>query len=203
LHHVLRLVVLTAATLGSSWAAYQSARWNGVQSRQLSRASAQRSESVRASNRAMQLAQIDVTAFAAWALAVGEGNQIAATFLRERFRTEFQPAFQAWLASAGRPRTIPAGTPFQRSEYRPTADAEAARLLDDAERAAAAGQRANQLSDNYMFTIVMFSTVVFLAGVDRPDQPARRTRFILGALPVALLIFALAFMLRLPVTIGF
>jgi len=202
-HSVLRLVVLTVSTLGSSWAAYQSARWNGVESQQFSRANMQRSESVRASNRAMQLAQIDVTVFATWALAVGEGNQTAATFLRERFRADFQPAFQAWLASAGRPKTIPAGTPFQRSEYRPAAEADAARLLHEAESAVAAGQRANQLSDNYMFAIVMFSTVVFLAGVDRPDHSARRTRLVLTALPVALLLFALVFMLRLPVMIGF
>lgn len=200
---VLKMAILALGTLGSSWAAYQSARWNGVQAQSFQRAGADRSESVRASNRGHQLEQVDVAAFATWLLAVGQGNHTAARFLRERFRAEFAPVFEAWLASAPSDQPVPRGTPFQRPEYHPAALQESARLLDRAESQAATGQRANQVSDNYMFSIVMFSTVIFLAGVDRPHDGGRRTRLFFIVLPICLFVFAVAFMVRQPVTIGF
>jgi hypothetical protein len=200
---ILRAIVLALATIGSSWAAYEAARWGGEQARQFARASAQRAESVRASNRAFQLAQVDVTSFAVWALAAGEGNARSASFLRARFRGEFALAFEAWLKSdpSG---VIPPGTPFQRPEYRNAALAEASGLLTEAQTAAVAAQRANQVADNFIFSVVLFSSVNFLAGIQpQSDQARPWTRRFMTALTCALLLFAAAFMLRLPPNVGF
>jgi hypothetical protein len=199
-----RLLVLGIATLSSSWAAYQSAKWSGHHSLELNRALARRSDSLRASNSALVKTQIDVNAFATWSLAVGLGSDSAATFLRRRFRPEFVPAFDAWLANAPGSRELPSGTPFQRPEYR-LADLEAAYQLDgEADEAAALGERATQVSDNYVFSIVLYAMVSFLASLERPENTPRTPAYVITELlPIGMLLFAIAFMSTLPVTVGF
>jgi hypothetical protein len=202
MYQLLRSVVLALATLGSSWAAYQAARWGGVQTINFDKANALRAESVRAANQAMQQAQVDVTTFVSWSLAKGQGNEATARFLRERFRKEFVPAFDSWLASADRPGTVPAGTPFQRPEYDLAYRTEAQRLTTEADAAAIIARHANQTSDNFMFSVVLFATVVFLAGVDVGKGP-RASRWFVSALAIACLTLGLAFLLRLPINVGF
>ena len=87
-------VLLALATVMSAWSAYQATRWSGVQATAFSRASALRSESVRASTSGGQLLNIDVETFLAWVAAVSEGDEREADFLRGRFRDEFKPAFE-------------------------------------------------------------------------------------------------------------
>lgn len=201
--HTMRTVVLATATLGSSWSAYQGALWSGVQAREYTRGSALRAESLRASSMAIQLAQIDVTTFAIWAQAVGAENRQAAAFLRERFRPEFVPAFEAWLAKGDKARRdFPPGTPFRQTEYHSAEMQKASRLLEQAETAVAEGQRANNISDNFLFAVVLFSMVIFLTGIEIQVTVRRPLRLVLAAIPFSLLVFALAFMLRLPSTAG-
>ena len=57
---VVATIVLAIATLATAWSGYQAARWGGVQSTSYSQAAALRTESVRTSNQAGQLAQIDI-----------------------------------------------------------------------------------------------------------------------------------------------
>jgi len=203
LTNLLRAACMTIATLGASWGAYQAARWGGVQARTFARASALRSESVRASNTALQLAQIDVTAFIAWAMERAQGNDKAALFLRQRFRPEFVPAFDSWLASAREAGATPEGTPFSRTEYQPAARAQADRLLHEAETSAVEGQKANQISDNFMFAVVLFGTVAFLAGVKVDEKTPRAMRIFLAGIAAAMLLCTTIFMLRLPQQVGF
>jgi hypothetical protein len=201
MHPVLRSVVLALATFGASWAAYQAALWSGEQARDFAKDNALRSESVRASNRAFQEAQVDVTTFAVWSLAVGQNNDRAATFLRARFRREFRPAFEGWLATRGAGAS-PDGTPFERPDYRVSARLDSMRLLDEAQAAGASATRANDISDRFMLTVVLFGTVTFLAGTDSDGRGSRAARRFIAAVTIALLVFAGVFLLRLPQLFG-
>jgi hypothetical protein len=202
MHAILRSVILAMGTLGSSWAAYQAALWSGEQAHHFAEANTIRSESVRASNQALQVAQVDVTTFAVWSLAASTKNDEAAAFLRARFRQEFRPAFEGWLASAGSSGVLPQGTPFERADYRVWYRDESKRLLAASEAASAEAGRANKASDQFMFSVVVFGTVVFLAGIDAGERAARSSRRFMAALAIALLVFACIFMLRLPQRIG-
>ena len=62
--------------------------------------------------------QIDVASFLAWADAAAQKDTRLTDFLESRFRTEFKPAFGAWLVSGSLEGAgIPDGTPFDLPEY--------------------------------------------------------------------------------------
>ena len=86
-------------------------------------------------------------------------------FYRERFRPEFKPAFEAWIATKplvteGAPRT-----PFVMPEYRLAARAEADRLDERAEELSAQVRRNIQRASNYVLGVVLFAVALFFAGM--------------------------------------
>ena len=92
-------VLLALATVATAWAAYQSRQWTGVQSQGYSKATAKRIAVNRFAALANRQVQIDVTTFIQWVDAREQGHAALADFYRTRFRSEFQPAFAAWLAT--------------------------------------------------------------------------------------------------------
>ncbi len=175
-------IVLAVAVVLTAWAAFQAGKWGGEQSIQFSVAGASRTESTRADTRGGQLAQIDVSMFtdfiAAYIDDIGTGaiepydgstfTPTTATlsgFLYNRFREEFRPAMDAWLATdpAGNPDAPQ--TPFDMDEYQVAEFAEAQRLVEIADQAAVDARTANQNGDNYVLTAVLFATVLFFSGI--------------------------------------
>ena len=175
-------IVLAVAVVLTAWAAFEAAKWGGEQSIQVSIAGATRTESTRADTRGGQLAQIDVAMYTDFAgayfedLASGkiepyDGAAFVPTtgtfsgFLYNRFRDEFRPAMDAWLATdPGNNPDAPA-TPFVMPEYT-VAEFEAADALAvTADQAAVDARAANQNGDNYVLTAVLFAAVLFFSGV--------------------------------------
>ena len=103
-HFELAATVLVAmAAVATAWASYQPAR--GTASRRGPSASiAARVESTRAANVANRQGQIDVSLFTQWVDAYARKETALAAFYDKRFRPEFKPAFDAWVAT-GRSRT--------------------------------------------------------------------------------------------------
>ena len=98
-------VLLAMAAVATAWAAYQSARWHGQQAEAQSASIAARVESTRTANVANRQVQIDVALFTQWVDAYARDETELADFYRKRFRPEFRPAFNAWVAT--KPRTNP------------------------------------------------------------------------------------------------
>ena len=73
----------------------------------------------------------------------GKAISIEAKFLRERFREEFRPAFEAWIAKANTTNPIPPGTPFELPEYTLAKYTESASLEEKATAAFNEGKDAN------------------------------------------------------------
>ena len=92
-------VVMSLAALATSWASYQASLWSGEQAEHSASAAALRTKSTRASNRADQLRLIDIGTFAHWMTAMAGRDSALAGFISARFRTEFKPAFEHWIAS--------------------------------------------------------------------------------------------------------
>jgi hypothetical protein len=86
-------------------------------------------------------------------------------FYFKRFRKEFRPAVDAWLAT--RPLKNPNAplTPFAMPQYKLAATAEAKRLDAEAEVSAATVRRNIQHSSNYVLGVVLFSVALFFAGM--------------------------------------
>lgn len=157
-------LILTIGSLVAAWSGSQAARWGGVQSSSYTAASARRVDAVRASNRAGQLGLYDSMTFDGWARASGLGLTTEADLYRRRFRPEFVPAFEAWLAlgSFNNPDAPP--SPLFMPEYLPQSEVESQQLEQEAERLFAQGERANTISSNYALNGFFAAVALFFAG---------------------------------------
>lgn len=194
--------LLALATIASAWSAYQATRWSGEQATAFSEASANRTESTRASTTGGQLATIDVTLFAEWAAARAADRGDLADFWEERFRSEFKPAFEAWLASDPLNNPDAPGTPFQTEEYALADLEESERLLAVAEERAADARTANQRGDNYILTTVLFAIVLFFAGTASKFE-GNRPRVLGMSLATVVFFGGVVLLVLQPVNVGF
>ncbi len=202
LHKRLELVaalILALAAVATAWAAYQSTKWSGVQADNYSQASAARVESTRASTEAGQLAIIDVNSFNTWVEALSEelragipnGLQPDGTyspqpgtesnFVYSRFRDEFLPAVEAWLATRPLDNPDAPRTPFVMPEYHLEARAQAAELDHQAESLIAQARTANQNGDNYVLMTIMFALVLLFAGISTSQDNLRAQQALVAA----------------------
>src|SRR4051794_17657733 len=162
---VLVTVLLVLAALGTSWSSYQATRWNGEQAKVAGRMNAIRIDAARAQGLAQSQSQVDVATFIAWADADRRGEAAVADFYANRFRAEFRPAFDAWMAT--RPSTNPDAppTPFAMPQYQLASKQEAERLDTAAGAATAQVLRDLQTASNYVLTVVLYAVVLFFAGM--------------------------------------
>jgi hypothetical protein len=125
-------------------------------------------------------------------------NTELAEFYVERFRDEFKPAFEAWLATdpANNPDAPP--SPFAMPEYTLKAQVDSVAFEKDAEALFEEGRQANLNGDRYVFTTVLLASVLFFAGIATRFewQAIRWTLLIFGAL---MLLIGLFNMFTLPV----
>jgi len=186
---VIFAIVLLIATLSTAFCVYQATRWNGVQAVEFGEASKFRTESVRVATAANTQVIIDVQLFTSWVDAASKGDQIQAKFIKERYREEFRPAFDAWIAKATITNPIPPGTPFDLPEYSVAKYHESDLLEAKATAAFNLGKDANTNGDLYISNTVLFAIVLFFCGVySRWESMKIR----IGILLMTLLVFSLA-----------
>ncbi len=158
-------VLLAVATVATAWSGYQSTRWNGEQAKAAARANALRIDSTKAAGLANTQTEIDVATFTQWVNAYAQEQTELADFYFKRFREEFRPAVDAWVAT--RPLKNPDAplTPFAMPEYTLASRAEADRLDAEAEVQAAQARRNIQRASNYVLGVVLFASALFFAGM--------------------------------------
>ena len=158
-------VLLAAAAVATAWASYQSARWRSEQAMAGGKSIAARVESTRAADVANRQGQIDVGLFTQWVDAYLRDEDELSAFYLKRFRPEFRPAFDAWVAT--RPRINPDAplSPFAMPEYKLAATTEADRLEARAAAFSLDVGRFIQRADNYALAVVLFAIALFFAGI--------------------------------------
>jgi hypothetical protein len=193
-------VLLVVAALGTSWSSYQATRWNGEQAKAASRTNAIRIEAARAQGLGQSQTQVDVATFIAWVNADQTGDQQLADFYVARFREEFKPAFDAWLATD--PMTDPGApaTPFAMPEYQVASSQDAAKLYAASEASAAEVRTDIQRSSNYVLTVVLYAVVLFFAGVSTRIRN-RRLRWVLTIAGCLVLVTAITWIATFPVSL--
>ncbi len=194
-------VLLAIATVATAWSGYQSARWGGVQTVNFSKASAARVDASRLGTKAGQQTQIDVATFIAWADAYSAKNTMLADFYYDRFRPEFKPAVQAWVATRPLKNPDAPATPFAMPNYRLAASAESTRLTRTAEAATACAKVDNQRSDNYVLAVVLFASALFFAGISTKLDAFRFRTAIVG-LGYAIFIGTVIWLATFPISFG-
>ena len=158
-------VLLACAAVATTWSSYQATRWNGEQAKTAGRVNKARIDAARVSGLANAQQQVDVATFMQWVDSYARGDTRLVNFYRERFRAEFKPAFNAWIATKPLKTKGAALTPFAMPQYRLAAKAEAARLDQEAEELSAQVRRNIQRASNYVLGVVLFAVALFFAGM--------------------------------------
>ena len=173
-------ILLAVAAVATAWSTYQSTQWRGEQAVNTSKATAARIESSEAATHAGQLTQVDIATFVQWTDAHLTGDDELATFYRHRFRPEFEPAFDAWLATE--PFTNPDAplTPFAMPEYRVSESVRSSELNAQAGQHSDDAESANQRADNYVLAVVMLASALFFAGISTKLHEERQREALLA-----------------------
>jgi hypothetical protein len=194
-------VLLAIAAVATAWSSYQATRWNGEQAKTASRVNKTRFEADRAANLANAQQQVDVATFMQWVDASATGEEELVSFYRERFRAEFKPAFNAWLATKPLVTDGAPPTPFAMPQYRLAARAEAERLDEEAEVLAAQVRRDIQRASNYVLGVVLFAVALFFAGMST-KLTAPRLRLAMVAIGALLFLGTAVWLATFPVSVA-
>ena len=162
---IVATVLLSVAAVATAWSGYQATRWNGEQAKASARTNAIRVEAARAQGLSEAQTQVDVATFIQWVDAYALDRQELVDFYFKRFREEFRPAVNAWLATKPLKNPKAPLTPFAMPQYKLAASAEARRLDAEAEISSATVRRNIQRGSNYVLGVVLFSVSLFFAGM--------------------------------------
>jgi hypothetical protein len=162
---VITAIILVIAAVAAAWCGFQAARWGGVQSTRYAQASALHVVSARDATLAGQQRLYDLTSVNNWISAYTRGDTSLATLYEKRFRTEFKPTFEAWLAldPFKNPHAPPG--PLFMPQYRLSLQEQAQQLDAQAEQTFKQGQAANRQSDGYVFNAIFLAAVLFLTAI--------------------------------------
>ena len=195
-------VLLAFAAVATAWSSYQATRWNGEQAKTSGSVNKTRIEAARASGMANAQQQVDVATFMQWVDSYARGEAKLMKFYRARFREEFKPAFEAWIATKPLKTEGAPLTPFAMPQYRLAARTESERLEAKAATEAAAANRNVQRATNYVLGVVLFSSALFFGGISsRIENP--RTRAMILGLGCLVLLAGLAWIATRPISISF
>ena len=196
---MLSAVLLALATVATAWSGYQASRWNGEQAKAFSKANSNRIESTRASNLATSQTQIDVATFVQWVDAYAKKETRLADFYFKRFRAEFKPAVDAWIATKPLKNATAPLTPFAMPQYKLAAQEQADRLEREADAWAAKARANVGRSTNYVLCVVLFAAALFFAGMSA-KLPDRRLRVVLLSFGIAVFLGTIVWLATFPVS---
>ncbi|MDH3225827.1 MAG: hypothetical protein OEM67_01900 [Thermoleophilia bacterium] len=191
---LLATLLLSLATIATAWSVYEATRWSGVQAVEFSAAGSARTSAAAQLTVGAELGSLDSAMFSEYRRAERHGDFRALADLQSTFfRDEFRQAFEAWraqpdrglartpfeMSAAGAGQAIadrfwhsrfddsePATAALMRlTGYEPSAFARSDALSNQADLAREAAKEANQVSDNYVLTTVLFACVLFFAGI--------------------------------------
>ena len=198
---LIAVLVLTLGTVGAAWSGYQNARWGGEQATATANANGTRIESSRSQAAGGQLVQVDVALFFKAANAIAAGDEGREQFYVKRFRDEFRPAWDAWIAME--PDTNPNAppTPFDLDIYE-VAELDEAKLLEaetEAFSVEAADARSN--AEIYGIVFLLIAAALFFVALS-PKFTNLRNRVLVLALDSTVFVVAAILLASLPKSVA-
>ncbi len=162
---VLTAILLSLATVGSAWCAFQSALWGGVQTFELAAAGKAGRLATENTLKGLQLRFIDAVLVMQYVNAQKNGDQKLADFYFSRFDENLQKATLEWLEKDPFNNPKAPNSPLKMPSYNikeETAAFNEEQLnLDKMESA----NNANKNSDRYILLTVLFAGVLFFGGI--------------------------------------
>jgi hypothetical protein len=177
---ILAALLLSLATLGIAWSGYQAATWSGLQARRYTQASTARAFANQASTLAAQDRTQDLLNFNRWLEVYTTGNTELADLYERRFRDEFRPAFERWLAADPVHNKDAIPSPLREKNYVLSNMVKADKLNALGDLRFEQGKDATENADDYVFVTVFFAIVLFFAGISLRFTWLPMRLFILG-----------------------
>jgi hypothetical protein len=198
---IVATVLLALTALATAWSGYQASLWDGVQSSNYTQASAARTEASQNHTEANQFRLGDLSVFENYIDAYVAGDAELADFYRQRFRDEFEPAYEAWIALDPLSNPDAPPSPLAMPEYVLANDQKAGELTARAEAKFNEGEDANRYSDTFTATTLFFAAALFFAAISERFGYRRARASLLGMAAVGL-VGGTILMLTQPVTTG-
>ncbi len=155
-------------------------------------------EATRASTQAGQQRLYDVVLFNNWLSAYTSQQAELTKIYEKRFRDEFRPAFDAWLATNPFSNPDAPPGPLFMPQYHNRLEDQAAKLEQDANQYFDVGRTATQNSDNYVLTTVFLAMVLFFVAIaQRFKWPPLQA--IVLTLALVMLIFGISKLATFPI----
>jgi len=216
LHDLFSTLLLSLATILTAWSAFQAAAWSDEQNKADEGATTALIESARASSRAAALGVIDLTLWDQWVNDIRRerdadpslpmpgpryvptpGSDSAFTY--GRFREEFVPAFERWLA--GDPFVDPdaPSVPIVLPEYQVSQEHEANVFARKARILQAESDDEGDTTRAYVSLTVIYASVLALAALAVKLKRQRSREMTLGV-SGAIFVGATIFVLTLPIS---
>jgi hypothetical protein len=191
-------IALALVAVATAWSGYQATRWTDAQSARYAQASAERVEATRDSTLAGQLRLYDLVLVNNWLNAYASGDAALQDEFRRRFRPEFQPVFDAWLAMDPFHNPDAPPGPLFMPQYPDSLPDASNQLEADASQLFSDGQAAAEQSGAYVLNTVFLATVLFLTSMaDHFEWHPLRAAIL--ALAVVMLLFAVYHLVIYPI----
>ena len=197
---VVLAILLSLATLASTWCGYQATLWSGVESDNRSASEQAHRQANENLILALQKRTYDLLEVREYWVALRNNDSHTAEMLLKHIRPQLREAILASLAAGILENPEVAG-PMQRPEYNLPEEQDARRLRGEAAESNKAAQAANRNSMDYVAMTLMFASVLFFGGITSTFS-SRFVRDGLGCVAVLILIIALINLLGLPVGKG-
>ena len=194
---IVAALLLSFATVGIAWSGYQAAKWSGIQARRYTQASTARSLANQAATLAAQDRTQDLLNFNRWLEVTTDGNTELANLYQRRFRPEFLPAFDAWLAGDPLHNAQAIASPLLEPQYKLANSVKADQLEKLGDLRFEQGKEATENADDYVFATVFFAVVLFFAGISLRFEWTR-LRILILVMGGALLVYGGVRILSLP-----
>lgn len=183
-------VLLAATALLAAWNGFQAARWTVRQGTALRLMLASRLQAAQYTTQGAQQQIIDVMLFSDWLQASAAKQQELELFYRQRFRPEFKPAFEEWLALNPMQNSSAPPSPFALAAYQVANLKQAAEFEKQADEQTALIQKASANVTAYVTNTLYMATALFFLGISRTFAMTR-VRLALVVLAAVLFAFGL------------
>jgi hypothetical protein len=191
-------IALAIVAVATAWSGYQATRWTDEQSARYARASAQRVAATRDATLAGQLRIYDQVLVNNWLNAHASGDTTLENVFQRRFRPEFQPVFDAWLALDPFNNADAPPGPLFMPQYPDSLPSSADQLEAQADQEFNEGQAAAEQSAAYVLNTVFLATVLFLTAMAERFEWHPLRAVILG-LAITMLLFATYHLVSYPI----
>jgi len=190
-------ILLAIVAIATAWSGFQTGKWDSHQAHLYGLSNKYRAQENRAATLSGQQRIYDTTTFGFWYQQEIEGDHRGAKLFERRFRAEYRPAFDAWLAldPFHNPKAPPG--PIFMPQYHNAAAARATAASHRASEAFDAGTDARERGDKYLRNTVLLASVLFLTAL---AQKFRFESVRIGLLSVAgiLLAIGIYFLITFP-----